>query len=117
MKLHSPIRPAADELTDLDAWVRWLCDHYDIDSWLIPDCWMAHGHILEELTALHRFWLAAYGDAARPEAALRWHEALDHLQRRIREWKGSTSCDRDTHRQPQPRDWNTDELKVPDRSW
>lgn len=117
MSLERATRPDVDGLSDLDTWVHWFCDHYDIDTMLIPDCWQAHGHIHEELAALHRFWLSAHTHNTRPEAPLRWHEALDHAQPRLREWKGSTSCDRDTHRRPQPREWNSGELKVVDRSW
>jgi hypothetical protein len=66
MKLQRSARPAATELTDLDTWGHWLVDHYNVDDQVIPGCWEAHGHIHEELTALHRAWLAAHTDTPGP---------------------------------------------------
>ncbi len=40
----------------------------------IPDCWLWHPEIVEELLWLHQAWLAAYADGARVTAAADWHD-------------------------------------------
>lgn len=81
-------RPVAVEALwqELTAWVDWLLARYGLDE-LIPPCWIRHGAMVEELTALYAGWYAAYMDIdARGFDPLAWHEALDRTVRRVHEW-------------------------------
>ncbi len=40
----------------------------------LPDCWLWHPEVVEELLWLHQAWLAAYADGARITAAADWHD-------------------------------------------
>jgi hypothetical protein len=84
-----------EELTD---WVDWLSTRYILDE-LIPPCWMGHGAMVEELTALYAGWYTAYLDIdARGFDPLAWHEALVRLLGRVREWNRQ-GCRSDAHRE------------------
>jgi hypothetical protein len=84
-----------EELTD---WVDWLNTRYILDE-LIPPCWMRHGAMVEELTALYAGWYTAYLDIdARGFDPLAWHEALARSLSRVREWNRQ-GCRSDAHRE------------------
>jgi hypothetical protein len=82
-RTHTPGQrnQAWQELTE---WVHWLVHRYRVDD-LIPGCWPAHGALVEELSALHWAWRAAYTDpTARATDALTWHDQLERASARIR---------------------------------
>ena len=60
---HDP-SVAEDILTRLAQWVAGVYLRYP-DARL-PDCWLWHPEVVEELLWLHQAWLAAYGEGARP---------------------------------------------------
>ena len=95
------LRPEAAEalLVELTAWVDWLVDRYDISE-LVPSCWNRHGAMVEELTALCAAWHAAYVDIdARGFDPLYWHDGLDRMLARLREWDRG-GCRDGVHREP-----------------
>jgi hypothetical protein len=87
-------------LEDLGRWVAWLTARYRLAD-VIPDCWAAHGALVEELLALRFAWRDAY---SRPDAhqgaPLAWHDAFARARDRIREWN-RWGCAADIHR-PEP---------------
>jgi len=72
---------------DLAEWVGWLRGRYPIAEQL-PACWPQHTELVEELTALHAVWNAAYLDAAaHPSGAADFHDRwLPGTLTRIRTW-------------------------------
>jgi hypothetical protein len=88
-------------LTELSMWVDWLVHRYGLDE-LVPSCWHRHGPMIEELTALYAAWNAAYADAeARGFDPLYWHDGLDRLLARLREWDRQ-GCRDGAHRDDSP---------------
>jgi hypothetical protein len=85
-------RPDAAELTALEDWVDWLKGHYPLTYLQVTECWALHNEQVEELTALHRSWLAAYTHGAHPDAALRWHEAFAEARHRQQDWILRAGC-------------------------
>ena len=59
-------------LTRLAQWVAGVYLRYP-DARL-PDCWLWHPEVVEELLWLHQAWLAAYAEGARVTAAADWHD-------------------------------------------
>jgi hypothetical protein len=59
-------------LTRLSAWVAGVYLRYPDAN--LPDCWLWHPEIIEELLWLHQAWLSAYADGARVTAAADWHD-------------------------------------------
>lgn len=43
---------------ELTIWVDWLIARYGLDE-LLPPCWIRHGAMVEELTALYAGWYTA----------------------------------------------------------
>lgn len=80
----------------LDRWVGWLRGRYPLAEQL-PGCWWRHRELVEELTALHVAWQAAYSDpAASLTAPIEWHQHyLPTFLSRVRGW--GVHCT-DTHR-------------------
>ena len=81
----------------LASWVGWLRGRYPLAEQL-PGCWWRHPEIVEEITALHLAWRAAYSDpAASLTAPIDWHQHhLPAFLARIRAW--GVHCT-DTHRE------------------
>jgi hypothetical protein len=63
---------AQDILARLTPWVGGIYLRY-ADAKL-PDCWLWHPDVVEELISLHAAWLAAYDRDAPATAANDWHE-------------------------------------------
>jgi hypothetical protein len=85
------------ELADLADWVDWFVDRYALRS-VVPPCWVAHGAMTEELSALAAAWRGAYeADDAAPEAGLLWHERLDAWRTRWANWN-IDNCNINNHR-------------------
>lgn len=80
----------------LGPWVGWLRGRYPIAEQL-PGCWWRHPELVEEITALHLAWRAAYSDpAASLTDPIDWHQHyLPAFLARIRGW--GVHCT-DTHR-------------------
>lgn len=93
---------AADSLwAELTPWVGWLVDRYGLGE-LVPPCWYRHGAIVEELTALYAAWNAAYVEPdARGFDPLYWHDGLDRMLARLREWDRQ-GCRDGAHRDDSP---------------
>lgn len=83
---------------ELDLWVTWLVDRYSLDRRFIPDCWPRHWELIEELSALHLAWQAAYATTAHADAPLGWHERLAIARVRLSEWVARTGCRAGEHR-------------------
>lgn len=93
-------RPGSVEAlwAELTAWVDWLLARYGLEE-TIPPCWIRHGALVEELTALYAGWYTAYLDVdARGFDPLAWHEALARALGRAREWNRQ-GCRTDAHRE------------------
>ena len=70
---ESPSRWAADDiLARLAPWVGGVYLRYSDAK--LPDCWLWHPDVVEELICLHAAWLAAYDRDAAATAASDWHE-------------------------------------------
>lgn len=85
-------------LDELDLWVTWLVDHYRLDRRYVPECWAKHWELIEELSALHLAWEAAYATTSHADAPLAWHERLGHARPRLAEWVARTGCRAAEHR-------------------
>jgi hypothetical protein len=77
-----------DELVE---WVDWLIDRYSLTSSQIPDCWFQHGSLVEELSALHTFWLAAFDDTGSGGGPVMFHDRLLPTLARFRLY-GVSAC-------------------------
>jgi hypothetical protein len=91
-------RDQAFMLEELDLWVGWLIDRYGLDHRVVPGCWARHPELIEELSALHLAWEAAYSSSAGPEEALRWHERFELARHRLADWVARTGCRPAAHR-------------------
>ncbi len=79
---------AAEALwTGLTEWVAWFRSRYPVAEQL-PACWAQHPELVEELTALHAVWKAAYRDPdAHPTAPAEFHDRwLPGVLVRVKEW-------------------------------
>ena len=92
---------ARDEWDRLIGFVDWLVDRYGVAE-TVPACWFRHTAMLEELSALHAAWLGAYLDPHAPaDAGVAWHDSLERVLQRLREWD-RTGCAGGTHREDVP---------------
>jgi hypothetical protein len=92
---------ARDEWDRLTEFVDWLVQRYGLAE-TIPGCWYRHPPMLEELSALRTGWFGTYVDpTADADAGLAWHENLEKVLLRIREWD-RTGCAAGTHRDDHP---------------
>ena len=88
---------AREEWALLAGWVDWLIGRYGLAE-RIPGCWYRHGPMHEELSTLRVAWLGAYeAPNARPFDGVSWHDMLDRVLVRLREWD-RCGCARGTHR-------------------
>jgi hypothetical protein len=84
-----PERQAAALWRELADWLAWLHSRYPVAE-TIPACWWRHPEIVEELTAAHAAWTAAYqSPGASPYAPGEWHDRwLPGLEHRLAtRWK------------------------------
>lgn len=72
---------------ELGEWVGWLRSRYPIAEQL-PPCWAEHSELVEELTALHVVWNAAYRDPqAHATASAEFHDRwLPGVLARVKAW-------------------------------
>lgn len=88
---------AREEWAALAGWVDWLVSRYGLSE-RVPGCWFRHDAILEELSALRVAWLGAYeAPNARASDGVTWHDMLDRVLDRVREWD-QCGCAHGTHR-------------------
>ena len=88
---------AREEWAALAGWVDWLVDRYGLTE-RVAACWYRHAAVLEELSALRAGWLGAYeAPNARASDGVAWHDMLDRVLARIREWD-RCGCAHGTHR-------------------
>jgi hypothetical protein len=88
-------------LTDTDArkawdalrgWVNWFTARYRIPESTVPACWYKHGHLVEELSALHTAHTAAFDASDAGFGPIGWHERLSlALPRLTRAYAGGCS--------------------------
>jgi hypothetical protein len=71
----------------LASWVGWLRGRYPLAE-ALPGCWWRHPELVEEITALHLAWRAAYSDpTAALTAPIDWHaHHLPAFLARVRTW-------------------------------
>lgn len=83
-------------LGELTTWLHAIFLRYPDGAMALPDCWLYHPDIVEELVWLMHAWCAAYqGPAASVALAGDWHErARPGVVRRIRGSAGSCSIER-----------------------
>jgi hypothetical protein len=88
-------RRAAAVLADLNAWVGAVHLRYTDAATALPECWLWHPDVVEELLWLRQAWASAYaGPAASVLAAGDWHErSRPGVVRRIRGAAGTCSLE------------------------
>ncbi|GEL26516.1 hypothetical protein PSU4_54700 [Pseudonocardia sulfidoxydans NBRC 16205] len=104
--LLAPDAPAdtAAILDDLAAWMGAIYMRYPDAAAVLPDCWLWHPDVVEELVWLMHAWSAAYqGPAASVALAGDWHDRQrPGVARRIRQNVGSCSVERHQTRAGRP---------------
>jgi hypothetical protein len=103
-----PDLPAGQERTAalrrLGAWVDDVLrgHHPGLVTGSLQPCWYRHEDVLDELTALHAAWHAAYrGQVAPATAAIEWHDRwLPGCMARCKAAIKTRPCDQDGHQSP-----------------
>ncbi len=87
----------AAQLGELARWVAEVYLRYPIAARELPDCWLWHPDMVEELAWLHQAWQAAYGpETGTVAAAGDWHDRQrPGVVTRIR--ASSRSCSLENH--------------------
>jgi hypothetical protein len=86
-------RDAEALLAKLASWVGGVYLRYS-DARQLPDCWLWHPDVVEELLWLHAAWLAAYAEQAPPSAVGDWHDRQrPGVARRIKQYAGMCSLE------------------------
>lgn len=85
-------------LLELHDWVLWLTHRYHLDPRTIPDCWPAHGELVEELSALRGGWCTANTWASTGADTLHWHAEFAAARDRLIDWVARTGCRPGHHR-------------------
>lgn len=97
------VRDAESLLSELAEWVTRVYLHYSDTNRGLPECWLWHPDVVEELLWLRTAWLAAYRPDAPVLAVGDWHDRQrPWVVRRIRDHCGHCrleSHDRDGTRQ------------------
>jgi hypothetical protein len=86
----------ADTGSMLDRLARWVSAVYlrYFDARHLPDCWLWHPEVVEELLWLHTAWLAAHAPDAPPNVVGDWHDRQrPGVVRRIRDYAGLCSLE------------------------
>jgi hypothetical protein len=84
-----------DVLADLDTWLRTVFLRYADGSLALPECWLWHPDVVEELLWLMHTWLAAYqGEKASAGLVGDWHDRYrPGVVQRIRARAGACSME------------------------
>ena len=56
--------------------MEWFTVRYRIPESIVPNCWWKHGHLVEELSALHTAHVAAFDTRDTGFGPIGWHERL-----------------------------------------
>ncbi|GAB3589333.1 hypothetical protein GCM10027446_01390 [Angustibacter peucedani] len=82
-----PDDAARAAMSALREWVGWLRHRYPVAQ-MLPPCWPRHPELIEELSALHWAWRAAFhGDDPRPTAPADFHaHYLPGALERVKRW-------------------------------
>jgi hypothetical protein len=95
--LDQPVGSEPDDTGSLlDRLARWVNAVYlrYFDARHLPDCWLWHIEVVEELLWLHAAWLAAHCEEAPPNAVGDWHDRQrPGVVRRIRDYAGLCSLE------------------------
>jgi hypothetical protein len=83
-------------LRDLRTWISAVFLRYADAEDSVPECWLWHPDVVEELLWLSQAWTAAYAASAAITAAADWHDRLrPGVVRRLR--AGAATCSLDGH--------------------
>jgi hypothetical protein len=86
-------RDASELLERLTGWVGGVYLRY-ADARQLPECWLWHPDVVEELIWLHAAWLAAYSDEAPASAVGDWHDRhRPGVVRRVKQYAGICSLE------------------------
>jgi hypothetical protein len=93
--LPARVADAGAVLTDLTAWMTDVYLRYADATRTLPECWLWHPEIVEEMVWLMYAWLAAYrDDQASVKAAGDWHDRLrPGVARRIADYAKTCSLE------------------------
>jgi hypothetical protein len=119
---HDPASSAAAVqatklLATLAGWVSGVYLRYSDAGAGLPECWLRHPEVVEELLWLHQAWLAAYAPGAPASAVGDWHDRQrPGVLARIRACAGTCSLDAHTPggqaHQPAPHAISVDAVEV-----
>ena len=96
--LASPADPAKTRplLGDLVGWLATIYLRYTDAAKGLPECWLWHPDVVEELCWLMQAWLDAYGETGTVRAAGDWHDRLrPGVVRRIGDY--AKACSLENH--------------------
>ncbi|MDC7120588.1 hypothetical protein OMK64_03460 [Cellulomonas fimi] len=85
-------------LEELDLWIGWLVERFQLDRRVVPACWHDHTELIEELSALHLAWQGAYATTANADAPLRWLEQFAAARTRLSDCVARSGCRPAEHR-------------------
>jgi hypothetical protein len=90
----SAVRAAEELITGLAGWVGGVYLRYPDAAQTLPECWLWHPEVVEELIWLHSAWLAAHRPGASSTAVGDWHDRQrPGVVRRIRDYAGLCSLE------------------------
>jgi len=94
-----PAEAARGLMSDLTAWMGDVYLRYADAAAGLPECWLWHPEVVEELVWLMQAWLTAYvADSASVRLAADWHDRLrPGVVRRIKE-SYAKACSLDNHK-------------------
>jgi hypothetical protein len=88
---------ATGVLTRLAGWISGVYLRYS-DARHLPECWLWHPDVVEELLWLHAAWISAYDPEAPPTAVGDWHDRQrPGVVARVKDYAGM--CSLDEHRE------------------
>lgn len=98
------VGPTEPLLADLARWMRRVYLRYPDGAQHLPDCWLWHPEVVEELLWLRQAWAVAYHPGAgTPQLAGDWHDRYrPGVVRRIREQVGACALERHADQLPSP---------------
>ena len=92
---HDSVAAAEELLSELAKWVQSIYLRFADSEQSLPECWLWHPEVVEELLWLQTTWLAAYRPQAPSSAAGDWHDRQrPGVTRRIRDYAGLCSLER-----------------------
>ncbi|GAB3750766.1 hypothetical protein [Microlunatus parietis] len=84
----------SEVLTDLTQWLRTVYLQYADGAAGLPECWLWHPEVIEELVWLMQAWRASYLGRPSVRSAADWHDRMrPGVVRRISDYAGKCSLD------------------------